>query len=157
MCRMHGAKTSQAQNGIKRRRAQAKVLEAVNTYGLPRDVDPHVALLEEVHRTAGHVAYLALIVSQLQEDRLTQLGAYEVVKPSVWIDMYQSERKHLVAVTKAAIDAGIAERSVRIAEQQGALIADVFRKVLGDPELGITDEQRETMTHVVARHLRAVS
>jgi hypothetical protein len=32
--------------------------QRMRTYGSPIDVEPHVALIEEVRRTAGHVAWL---------------------------------------------------------------------------------------------------
>ena len=38
--------------GVEREKAEARM----RTYGSPIDVEPHVALLEEVRRTAGHVA-----------------------------------------------------------------------------------------------------
>jgi len=60
-----------------------------------------------------------------------------------------------VAVTKAAIAAGIEERKVRIAEQQGALLADVIRRILGD--LDLNAEQQARVPEVVPRHLRAVA
>src|SRR5438445_284324 len=62
-CRLHGGKTRTHQVA-----AQAEMVrQAVVTYGLPREVDPSQALLEEVHRTAGHVAWLAAKVAQLDE------------------------------------------------------------------------------------------
>jgi hypothetical protein len=41
------------------------VAERMRTYGSPVDVEPHVALLEEVRRTAGHVAWLGAVVAEL--------------------------------------------------------------------------------------------
>jgi len=44
----------------------AEAAKAVATFGLPREVDPRDALLEEVHRTAGAVAWLHEQVQALQ-------------------------------------------------------------------------------------------
>jgi ribosome maturation protein Sdo1 len=44
--------------------------------------------------------------------------------------MYQEERKHLLAVSKTCIAAGIEERRIRLAESQGQIIANVLREVL---------------------------
>ncbi len=69
--------------------------------------------------------------------------------------MYQAERQHLVRAAKAAIDAGVAERQVRLAEQQGQLIAEVMRKILDDR--GLTPEQQREAPSIVRRHLSLVA
>lgn len=56
-CSRHGGATKT--HVVAARREQA--VRAVATYGLPREIDPHAALLEELHRTAGHVAWLGQI------------------------------------------------------------------------------------------------
>jgi hypothetical protein len=58
-------------------------------------------------------------------------------------------------VCEAAIRAGIEERRVRLAEQQGALVADVIRKILGDLEL--TPEQAAKAGEVVPIRLRSLA
>jgi len=63
------------------------------------------------------------------------------------------ERDRCARFAKTALDAGIAERQVRLAERQGALIADVLRAVMGDAELGLTPEQRKAMPHAARRAL----
>jgi len=60
-CRLHGGLSP---SGIKAAGVQQARL-AVRAYGLPREVDPHSALLEELHRTAGHVAWLGSQVAGL--------------------------------------------------------------------------------------------
>jgi len=142
---------------------------AVATYGLAREIDPAAALLEEVHRTAGHVAWLQEKVREIDEDDLvwgvveevdkgsgefTGTDVTKAAKPNIWLELYHRERKHLVDVTKAALAAGIAERQVRLAEQQGALIVGLLQRIFDD--LNLTAEQRELIPTVVPRHLRAV-
>jgi hypothetical protein len=143
---------------------------AVATYGLPREVDPGTALLEEVHRTAGHVAWLHEKVQEVDEADLvwgvveevdkgsgefTGTDTTSAAKPNVWLTLYQAERKHLTDVCKAALAAGIAERQVRLAEQQGALIVGLLQRIFDD--LDLTAEQRALIPTVVPRHLRSVS
>jgi hypothetical protein len=150
--------------------AMQEARRAVITYGLPRDISPGDALLEEVRYTAGHVAWLRERIREL-EDRDLIWGVTEQVeknatefegtdtteaaKPNVWLDLYYRERKHLVDVAKAAIAAGIEERKVRLAEQQGALVAMVIRGILAD--LKLTPDQRELVAEVVPRRLRALA
>lgn len=167
-CALHGGST------VSHKAAATVALaeQAVKTYGLPLDVSPTEALLDEVKWTAGHVAWLRVQVQELERQALVWGKTEEVDKgaseftgvdithaavPNVWLELYRVERKHLLDVCKAAIACGIAERQVRLAEQQGALLASVIRAVLGDSELGLTPEQQTRAPAVVVRHLRAVA
>lgn len=120
-CKLHGGSTP---DQVKHANGQ-KAAAAVVTFGLPREVNPQVALLEEVHRTAGIVAFLD---RELAASTVEQL----VGERAAWVALHQAERAHAVKVAKAAIDAGIAEREVRLAEEQGHQIATVLRDVLAD-------------------------
>lgn len=161
-CKFHGGATPTVRRGSEKLMAA----QAVATYGLPRDIDPHEALLEEVHRTAGHVAYLGRIVADLDQKDLKQYGAGSppgsdefVVweKPAVWVELYQAERKHLVAVCKTAVGCGIDERRLELAEQQGRILADVMRAIFDDPELGLSKEQRVSAPALVRKHLALIA
>src|SRR6266511_1977607 len=100
VCRHHGGSASQAKAAVERRDERDEAERAVQTYGLPRDIAPDEALLEEVHNTAGHVAYLRQIVAGLDQQRLKQYAAGEGgamwERASVWVEMYRAERAHLV-------------------------------------------------------------
>lgn len=150
--------------------SKQQAAEAVKTFGLPREIDPRDALLEEVYRTAGAVDWLHQQVQALTAADVIWGRTEEIHKdagefPGVdttysatahaWVRLWQDERKHLVQVTKAAISAGIEERKVKLAEQQGALLSDVIRRILGD--LGLTPEQQQRAPEVVVRHLRAIA
>ncbi len=164
-CKWHGGSTpthvKAAQNEV--------LLEAVETFGLPREIEPADALLEEVHRSAGLVAYYEQrIRERLQEannfdalvfgvtkDTADTEGARKIERrsvPSTLLVLYRNERKDLVDVCRVAIAAGIAERQVRLAESQGMLIAQVIRGVLED--LGVADEPE--VPAIVRRHLKLV-
>lgn len=133
--------------------------QAVEQYGLPREINPHDALLEELARTAGHVDWLRMQVGDLKDDELTgpvgQSGPSESggvhhphIERSIWIELYQDERKHLVQVSATCIKVGIEERRVHLAEQQGQIIATVIKGVLSD--LNISAEQAGP---IVRKHL----
>lgn len=170
-CAMHcGLSKAERDQVAERFLAEQQASKAVITYGLPRDISPTDALLEEVRHTAGHVAWLREKVREIEDADLvwgmteqaeksaTEFPGVDVTyqaKPNAWLDLYYRERAHLVAVTKAAISAGIEERRVKLAEQQGALLVQVIRGILG--ELDLTAEQQAKVSDVVPRHLRAVA
>jgi hypothetical protein len=163
VCVTHGGAAAQNRAAATRRLEQQHATDAVRTYGLPRDVAPDDALLEEVHRTAGHVAYLNAVVGDGNKDDLTQWAVYNhgddqtvTRRPSVWVELYQAERKHLVSVCKAAIAAGIAERQIKMAEAQATLMVQVIMAMIDDPELGLDSSGRAVARKVAARHLRLV-
>jgi hypothetical protein len=121
---------------------EAMTNPSVNTlYGSPKEIGPHEALLAEIHRTSGHVEWLQSHISALEGPAELRQHSDLGVQPSVWITMYQQERQHLVRVCKAAIDAGVAERHVRVAEQQGALIAQALQAFIQSPELELNPAQ----------------
>ena len=159
-CRMHLGR--KAEDVI----TEAKVRDLTATYGLPVETTPEQAILDEVQRTAGHVAWLQEQVRALTKGELVwgmtkakegghDGGITEEAVPNAFLRLYQEERKHLVTVCAAALRAGIEERRVKLAEQQGALVAQVIRAILGD--LKLTSEQREMIPEVVPRHLRALA
>lgn len=170
VCAFHGGNAPRAKAAAQRRMAEEKAREALETYGRPIDTTPTEALLEEVRWTAGHVQWLRDRVRDLEQAAVTWGMTEQVEKsagefpgvdtthaaaPNVWVDLYARERRHLLDVCKAAIQAGVEERRVRLAEQQGSLLADVIRRILGDLEL--TQDQQARVPEVVPRHLRAVS
>lgn len=142
--------------------------KAVALYGIAVDTSPTEALLDEVRRTAGHVAWLGRKISELGEDDLVEgvttieynadgdrVSHKTKVAPSIWLDLYQRERRHLVNVAAAAIRANVDERYVRMAERQGELIAGAIEAVLG--RLGLSEEQLAVAPMVVQQELLALT
>ena len=162
-CHFHGGSSP---NGKKHATEQA-ALKAVETYGLPRDISPTDALLEEVRYSAGHVAWLRAKVAELEAADLvwgkteeTEKNASEftgtdttyAATPNIWLELYFRERKHLLDLTKTAISVGIEERRVRLAEAQGSLMNDVIRRILA--RLSLTQDQSALLPVVVPEELR---
>jgi hypothetical protein len=157
-CKLHGGSTPN-------HKAAARVVQArrdVATYGLPVDVEPGLALLQEVHRTAGHVAWLGAKVAELDPDDLvwgvteevdkgasefTGVDTTRAAKPNAWLQLYREERKHLVDVSAATVRAGVDKAIVKLTEQQGALIAGAISRILDALEL--SPSQRALVPQVV--------
>jgi hypothetical protein len=158
-CKLHGGASPTYRREAERLRAK----QAVKQYGLSIDKDPHAALMEELQRTTGHVAWLRLKVGELADEQLVGLvgmeGATEAglrshprYEPNVYVRMYRAERTHLTRIAKTCIDAGIEEHRVRIVEEQGQLIARAIQGIL--TELGV-GERPET-PKIVRRYLALI-
>lgn len=72
-----------------------------------------------------------------------------------WLYLYREERGHLARVSKMCIDAGVAQRLVAIAEDQGRILASAIRAVL--QALNLSPEQAALVPQVVPPVLRAVA
>lgn len=160
-CKHHGGNTTSHVKSAQMEVARREVA----TMGLPREVDPHTALLEELARSAGHVQWLHMVVGELEEHQLvgpvgtegtddkTGLKHHADHQYNVWVRLYQDERKHLGVVAATCIKAGIEERRVKLAEEQGLLIAQVLKAVLAD--LGVDTGSQQVRT-TVRKHLTAI-
>jgi hypothetical protein len=73
-CARHGGKSPQAQKAAAARIAEQEAREtmdkAIATLGLPQDIDPAKALLDEISRTYGTVLWLQGKVRELELDQL---------------------------------------------------------------------------------------
>ncbi|MFB8182622.1 hypothetical protein ACFC8N_42865 [Streptomyces sp. NPDC055966] len=174
VCHFHGGSSPQAKAKAKERLVEEKARKAVATYGGKIETTATEALLDEVQWTAGHVAWLRERVQEIEDTATGTDGQHPLVwgktrektggqdwgqteeaTPNIWLRLYQEERDHLVKVSTAAIKAGIEERRVRLAEQQGQLVAQAIRAILDD--LGLTVEQQAKVPEIVPRHLRALA
>lgn len=149
-CRLHGGSTRNHRKAAQRLEAE----RAVAAFGLPRNVDPGAALLEELHRTAGWVGWLTERVQEEGPDALAAVayedeGAVSVTSP--FYDLLDRERKQLVAVAAACIKAGVEERRLQMIEQSAAFAARAIRTALGNLGLDIdAPEIREAVTSALS-------
>lgn len=146
LCRFHGGNSPGG-----RKQAQALVARTeVDRLGLSVEVQPHVALLEELWRAAGAVEFLGARVRDLDldelgrpksladdEDAAAGLGDEMFVSPAVWVSLWQAERKTLRDAAAACLSAGVEERRVRVAEQTGTQLGAAIR--LAFERLGVLD------------------
>jgi len=174
VCRMHGGASPQARAAAAKRvaeaEAQKEMARAMVTLGSPVDVDPAKALLDEIAVTYGHVQWLRSKVQELSPGELvwgvtqTDNGVgpqgpvdmtTEKSAPNVWYSLYMTEREHLVKVSAAALRAGIEERRIKIAEDQGNMVAAVLQRILA--ALNLSPEQWAEVPTIVPRELRALA
>lgn len=161
LCKYHGGNSPAGITSAARKEVGARL----GAYGAPVDVDPAAALLGEVRRSAGIVAWLGAVIARFTSGIDLDDGtikARDVVQTlgengreaAVWVELFFRERRQLAQVAKMALDAGVAERQVQLQEEQGKLLATVIQGILTD--LGLTTEQATAAPSIVRRHLMAI-
>jgi hypothetical protein len=154
-CKMHGGSSSTGRTNAARLQAAELAAEL--------DLEPHDALLWSVRLAAGEVQFFTAQVAALEQDALVveherhRVGDLAYTETStraelnIWIRARQDALERLAKYAKMAIDAGVAERHVRVAERYGELLADLVGGILTDLEL--TADQQKQAPSVVRRHL----
>ena len=173
VCRMHGGSSPQARAAAARRVQEEKAAKAAQRLAQPIETDPSQALLDLVSSAAGEVAYWRNRVDEIQdrdEKRLTSgltkitegkdrggvttLRTVETIA-AIEYRMWTAAQDRLAQYATAALRAGVEERRVRLAEDQGALVAQVIRRILD--RLDLSEWQAEMVGSVVPEELRALS
>jgi len=158
-CDYHEVDARRAENNPQLAGAIKHATEQAKFFGNAIAQDPHTVLMNEISRSAQVVAWYEEKLAKLREDGtpddeiLRDWSKQNGYKPSVWIELYNDERKFLVDVCTRAIKAGVAERKVRIAEQQGRMIAAMMMAFLHDKELALSPTQLMAAPAIVRKHL----
>ncbi len=108
---------------VERRRNEARTEALVRTYGGPVDAPADEVMADLIATAYGHVTWLAAAIAQA-----ASLGDVD----RFLIERYDAERILLARMTKDALGVGIAERQVKLAEDQGRRISALMRDILAD-------------------------
>lgn len=169
VCPLHGGAAPQVRDAGLRRIAMADAKQAAEQLGLLIEISPEQALLDEVQRCAGMLAFYQARVEEIADTGVNSLvwgltkvkvggedggETFEAAR-SVWLQLFNEERDRLVKVCAAALRAGIEERRVKLAEQQGILVAAVIRRIL--TRLNLNEAQLGLVATVVPEELRALT
>ncbi len=148
------------------------------------NITPEEALLEEVRRSVAMVRWMEERIGMWELPSLSELtdnpsagggemetadglgglpklmaetmkGTPLATDAHSWLILYREERGHMIRVSKLAIDSGIQERMVRIAEQQGQMLTIAIKAVLAS--LNLTPEQMLQVPTIVPDILRQVA
>lgn len=173
VCRVHGGSRKGLKAAAARRVADQKAAKAMALLAAPVDIDPAQALLELVQWTAGEVRYWRAEVARIAEDDPDELTwgrtktdrgvgpqgpvdteTHEATAPVAY-RMLESAQERLAKYATAALRAGVEERRVKLAEDQGALVAQVIRSILD--QLDLSSEQQARVPEVVPAQLRLLT
>jgi hypothetical protein len=126
-------------------KAQTQLLEQAISFGMILDVEPVEALLMTLRMSYGHLAWLRFEITQI-EDKAS-------FDSRVLLRMFDDERERVARIAKTAIDAGVQERQLKLAEKYGEALATVLMAIFGDPELALTGKQERVLPSLLRRHL----
>lgn len=137
-CKHHGGSSPSGRKAAEREEVRLLL-------GASLDVDPADALLQAVRRTAGLCAYFNQRVSELKVE------PEEPEQLSEWVRMEAEATERLARFSKSALDAGIAERRVRMAERAGELISTALERAL--QRTGVPARDRTRLAEAFATEL----
>lgn len=147
-CRRHGSATKVGLAKSERYLAVERIREHL---GVPLEVDPHEAILSAVHEAAGNVAYLRpLMTDKTNTTALMDVQGKPHTNPV--LAFYNDERDRLARFAKMAIDAGIDERRVRIAESHAGRLGEALDRAC--QVAGLDDATRTSLMSALADQLR---
>lgn len=138
-CKHHGGSTPTHVASAVVQEARRRAIE----FGDELPVEPAEALLSMLRLSAGMVAWTRSELAHT-DDRTS-------FEAAVLVRMYADERDRTARIAKAALDAGVAERMVRLAESYGELLATLIGNILSD--LHLTVEQRGRAPEIVRGRL----
>ncbi|HEX6681088.1 MAG TPA: hypothetical protein VF063_10615 [Gaiellaceae bacterium] len=128
--------------------AKAEAQRRAIRFGEAIKVEPTEALLTVLYLSAGHVSFIA--------DELATYDDKTTFEAQVLLRMWNEERDRVARIAKAALDAGVAERAVSLAERYAEDLARLLRAIFDDPELRLTRPQHARLPDVLRRHLGAM-
>ena len=102
------------------------------------DVSPWEALLLAVKRAAAWAAFYDTKLAAVESDDDLRPGE----AANDWVRAAERVNDKLARYAKMAVDAGVAQMLVQQAKSDGALIAQVLNRALGDAELGEEAEMK---------------
>jgi hypothetical protein len=179
VCTAHGARAPAVKAAAARREAQRHALARASRASAMlgragQDMTPAEHLLDELYRSAALVEVFGGLVARLDQreqeiDRAEQPVVADGLLTPVrgprgslrievhpFVELYERERDRRARIAKLAIDVGVAEATVRIAERTSGIMVAAFTAALADPELGLDEARQLVGRSVLARHLRAV-
>ncbi len=159
VCYYHGGAAPQVRAAGKRRVAEAKAEMSVERaldkaramLSVPIDADPTEALLEALWRASSLVSYWQAARDELMGDAPLSATATGALEKHTLMRAYEDAVDRLARIAKLAVDAGVAERQVRLTEELGRLVSARMQAAMDD--LDLTPEQRARVPAIMKARL----
>jgi hypothetical protein len=131
-------------------RKNAIMQEAVVFMGAPKDINPLDAILWCIRITAGEVEWLSTEIAKVPMELWIE-QTYVGKQMNVLQRSRADAQDRLVRYSRDAVQLGLAERAVRLAENFGALIARLLENIAA--ELELSRKQKEMWPNIIRRQL----
>lgn len=156
MCASHGGRAPQVKRKAAERVTESQAREYAAKYVAAAGAvaDPVRALLELASEVLGFKDFLAGLVAGMGPDGWRYGGGEGGEQLRSELVLYERAMDRAVKVLGLINQLGLQERQITLAEQQGALIADAFFRVLDALDLSV--EQQARAVEVMPRELRAI-
>jgi hypothetical protein len=118
-CKFHGGNTPTHDKRALRLEATRRMVQL----GAPvEDITAIDALLSELYASAGHVSFLRQELSNMSNEQLAAPAGQALVA------LYGVERDRKVRIARLAIESGVDEAAIRVAEVQVAILGECLMK-----------------------------
>jgi hypothetical protein len=142
-CKFHAGNLSSV-------RKNAIVVEAQQFMGAPKDINPLDAIMWCIRISAGEVEWLSTEIAKVPMEEWIE-HAYIGKQLNVLQRARADAQDRLVRYSRDAIQLGLAERAVRLAENFGMMIARLLENIA--VELKLSRAQKELWPGIVRRQL----
>ena len=119
----------------------------------PVSVSPTQAITGVLHLAAGELAYVSAKVAELGEDEVWHRNkdGEETTKLNKYVEWRLRLMDKVARYAATAVGMGVAERQVRVAEAQTAMMGQLLEAVVGD--VGLTKAQRKKLGPAIRKHM----
>ena len=153
-CKLHGGNLPVVIKRAMMTMLQNELRESTMGVNMPIDIHPADALLELVKMCAGHVRWLNMQVAEMRSvSEFNMVSKTQEIHSMIRLLGEYEDR--LARFAKMAIDTGIEERMVRVAERQGDMIAVMLVGIFD--ALGLSPDQKDLVPGLVQRGLAELS
>ena len=170
-CGKHGGKAPKAQEAATNRAMHAEATQILGHIDPTAEpLHPVEHLLNLINQKAAEVAWLRTKVKALKEEQLiwgvtkhetgeekgepTDLKTYET-QQNIWWKLLREAEEQLAKWATAALRAGVEERRIRLAEEQGQLVVTAIQNILDN--LKLSPDQKALIPTIVPAALRALT
>jgi len=158
VCRFHGGAAPQTKRLAVIRDGIVRAAALVKRLDLDRATkkDPREVLLEQVHTAAAMAAATKDLVVEVDVEALTDPGSEGFAKAKQTHELFALWQERAAKSAKMALDIGIDEALVKLAEMQARAMVRALKSVLGADVLGLTSGQQKIAQQLLGQHLRSL-